>query len=50
MLAYFKYANFFLSSLEEALTRAGAHTSLQVLRVILPIGISFYTSEAVAAL
>jgi alginate O-acetyltransferase complex protein AlgI len=47
LLVYFKYANFFLHSLEEALHAAGADVSLPVLRVILPIGISFYTFEAI---
>jgi alginate O-acetyltransferase complex protein AlgI len=48
LLAYFKYANFFLRSLEEALNAAGATASFPVLRVILPIGISFYTFEAIS--
>jgi alginate O-acetyltransferase complex protein AlgI len=47
LLAYFKYANFFLDSLETALRAAGADVSLPVLQVILPIGISFYTFEAI---
>ncbi|HEV3023081.1 MAG TPA: MBOAT family O-acyltransferase, partial [Pirellulales bacterium] len=47
LLAYFKYANFFLRSLESALAAAGATASLPVLSVILPIGISFYTFEAI---
>jgi alginate O-acetyltransferase complex protein AlgI len=47
LLAYFKYANFFLGSLESALHAAGAAASLPVLRVILPVGISFYTFEAI---
>jgi alginate O-acetyltransferase complex protein AlgI len=47
LLCYFKYANFFLRSLEEALQAAGATASLPVLRVILPVGISFYTFEAI---
>jgi alginate O-acetyltransferase complex protein AlgI len=47
LLAYFKYANFFLHSLEEAVRAAGAAASLPVLRVLLPIGISFYTFEAI---
>jgi alginate O-acetyltransferase complex protein AlgI len=47
LLGYFKYANFFLRSLEEALHAGGASASLPVLRVILPIGISFYTFEAI---
>jgi alginate O-acetyltransferase complex protein AlgI len=47
LLCYFKYANFFLDSLETALVAAGAQVSLPVLKVILPIGISFYTFEAI---
>jgi alginate O-acetyltransferase complex protein AlgI len=47
LLCYFKYANFFLRSLEEALQLAGASASLPVLKVILPVGISFYTFEAI---
>src|SRR5712692_7453294 len=47
LLCYFKYANFFLRSVEEALTALGAAASLPVLQVILPIGISFYTFEAI---
>jgi alginate O-acetyltransferase complex protein AlgI len=47
LLCYFKYANFFLRSLEDALRAAGASASLPVLSVILPIGISFYTFEAI---
>jgi alginate O-acetyltransferase complex protein AlgI len=48
VLCYFKYANFFLRSLEEALRAAGASASLPLLSVILPIGISFYTFEAIS--
>ncbi len=47
LLVYFKYANFFLRSVEDALNAAGATASLPVLKVILPIGISFYTFEAI---
>jgi alginate O-acetyltransferase complex protein AlgI len=47
LLVYFKYANFFLHSVEEAARAAGATASLPVLKVILPIGISFYTFEAI---
>jgi hypothetical protein len=47
LLCYFKYANFFLRSLEESLRAGGASVSLPVLRIILPIGISFYTFEAI---
>jgi len=47
LLCYFKYANFFLLSLDEALIAAGSSTWFRPLRVILPIGISFYTFEAI---
>lgn len=47
LLCYFKYANFFLASLEQALHTVGSTASLPVLSVILPIGISFYTFEAI---
>jgi alginate O-acetyltransferase complex protein AlgI len=47
LLCYFKYANFFLGSLEQALNSLGCHTSLPVLKVLLPVGISFYTFEAI---
>jgi alginate O-acetyltransferase complex protein AlgI len=48
LLIYFKYANFFLRSLEDGLRLVGAEASLPVLSVILPIGISFYTFEAIS--
>ncbi len=47
LLAYFKYANFFLQSLGAALNDVGASTSMPLLRIIAPIGISFYTFEAI---
>jgi alginate O-acetyltransferase complex protein AlgI len=47
LLVYFKYANFFLDSLGQFLHLLGASTSMPVLQVILPIGISFYTFEAI---
>lgn len=48
VLCYFKYANFFLESLRLALESIGAKASFPVLSVILPIGISFYTFEAIS--
>jgi alginate O-acetyltransferase complex protein AlgI len=48
ILCYFKYVNFFLRSLEEVLRSSGSAASLPVLSVILPIGISFYTFEAIS--
>jgi alginate O-acetyltransferase complex protein AlgI len=47
LLCYFKYANFFLVSLDEALIAAGAHTWFSTMAVMLPVGISFYTFEAI---
>ena len=47
VLVIFKYANFFLDSLKEAVQQFGASASLPVLSVMLPIGISFYTFEAI---
>jgi alginate O-acetyltransferase complex protein AlgI len=47
LLCYFKYVNFFLSSLEQAATACGLTLSMPVLQVILPVGISFYTFEAI---
>lgn len=47
LLFYFKYANFFLQSVEAALHAAGQSSALPVLNVILPVGISFYTFEAI---
>jgi alginate O-acetyltransferase complex protein AlgI len=48
LLCYFKYVNFFLASVEQALRAAGASVSFPVLSVILPIGVSFYTFEAIS--
>ena len=47
LLAYFKYTNFFLDSLSEALQSIGLGTSKYALSIIVPFGISFYTFEAI---
>ncbi len=47
LLCYFKYANFFLESLRAACDAAGLGSSFPVLSVVLPVGISFYTFEAI---
>ncbi len=47
LLAYFKYANFFLDSLQQLLATSGLTVSMPLLAVILPVGISFYTFEAI---
>ena len=43
ILGFFKYFNFFIDSAASALTSIGLEPHLPVLRVILPVGISFYT-------
>ena len=45
LLAYFKYANFFLHSINSI-----GHTDFQTLDMVLPIGISFYTFTQIAFL
>jgi len=47
LLCYFKYANFFLHSLQEVLNQLGISTAFPALQMIIPIGISFYTFEAI---
>ncbi len=47
LLCYFKYVNFFLGSLQESLRLVGVSASLPLLSVVLPVGISFYTFEAI---
>jgi alginate O-acetyltransferase complex protein AlgI len=42
-LAIFKYYNFFITSFAQGLESAGIHINVWTLKVILPIGISFYT-------
>ncbi len=42
-LGVFKYYNFFEKSLADALAQAGIHTDFYTLKIILPVGISFYT-------
>jgi D-alanyl-lipoteichoic acid acyltransferase DltB (MBOAT superfamily) len=48
MLGYFKYYNFFAESLQAALGSAGFTVRLAHLRVVLPIGISFYTFQSMS--
>ncbi|MGZ4759513.1 MAG: MBOAT family O-acyltransferase [Acidimicrobiales bacterium] len=48
VLGYFKYANFFLSSFTERLSSIGVHVSDPTISVILPIGISFFTFQAIS--
>jgi alginate O-acetyltransferase complex protein AlgI len=48
ILGFFKYYDFFLSNVAAALADLGVSTSQVVLRIILPVGISFYTFHAVS--
>ncbi len=44
-LGYFKYANFFINSINSA-----AHTDIHLAQIVLPIGISFFTFTQIAFL
>ena len=46
LLGFFKYFNFFTSELTDALNQMGVHLNLNSLHIILPLGISFYTLQA----
>jgi len=48
LLGFFKYFNFFIDSLHSLGTLVGVDLPLPTLRVILPIGISFYTFQALS--
>ncbi|HEY2154933.1 MAG TPA: MBOAT family O-acyltransferase [Isosphaeraceae bacterium] len=48
LLAVFKYADFFLASFEAALASCGVRAPMPLLRLVLPVGISFYTFEAIS--
>ena len=48
VLGYFKYAGFFAASLVNALGSAGIHPGVPLLQVALPVGISFFTFQAIS--
>jgi alginate O-acetyltransferase complex protein AlgI len=48
MLGFFKYFNFFADNVHAALAAAGMDVGMPVLRVLLPVGISFYTFQAMS--
>lgn len=48
ILGFFKYFDFFATSASRLLTSVGLPSSPFVLRVILPVGISFYTFQALS--
>ncbi len=47
-LAYFKYFNFFIENLNSTLFRFGSNTHFDILNIILPIGLSFHTFQAMS--
>ena len=48
MLGFFKYFNFFIENVHAALAGLGMDVGMPVLRVLLPVGISFYTFQAMS--
>ncbi|MHB8079590.1 MAG: MBOAT family O-acyltransferase [Candidatus Krumholzibacteriia bacterium] len=48
ILAVFKYCGFFVVSFGELLGRLGLEAHLPVLRIVLPVGISFYTFQSLS--
>ena len=48
LLGYFKYANFFIENWIDAWATAGVHMNPWSLKVILPVGISFYTFQTLS--
>jgi alginate O-acetyltransferase complex protein AlgI len=46
LLVYFKYSNFFIENVNAVLSLMGAH-HIQWTKLVLPIGISFYTFETI---
>lgn len=47
-LGFFKYHNFFISSVQDGLEELGLSTNLPLLQVVLPVGISFFTFQALS--
>ncbi len=48
MLGFFKYFNFFVDNMHAVLASAGMSWDKPTLRVLLPVGISFYTFQAMS--
>ena len=48
LLGYFKYSNFFIESWVDAWATAGVTMHVSSLKVILPVGISFYTFQTLS--
>ncbi|MEG0839193.1 MAG: MBOAT family O-acyltransferase [Hydrogenoanaerobacterium sp.] len=50
ILAFLKYAGFFAGNLNKVFSIVGMDTSIPILNLILPLGISFYTFQAIGYL
>ena len=48
MLGYFKYFDFFIENVRDALALVGVQTNLHTLGILLPVGISFYTFQTMS--
>ena len=48
VLGFFKYYGFFLTSVSGGLAKLGFHTDPPLLQIVLPVGISFFTFQALS--
>jgi alginate O-acetyltransferase complex protein AlgI len=48
MLGFFKYFNFFIDSFSFLISQFGLQPNIKTLRIILPVGISFYTFQSLS--
>lgn len=48
LLAFFKYTDFFITSFNDAFTFMGRPLGIDTLRIVLPVGISFYTFQSLS--
>jgi alginate O-acetyltransferase complex protein AlgI len=48
ILAFFKYANFFVESFAELMQTIGLPVNLTLAHIVLPVGISFYTFQSLS--
>lgn len=48
ILGFFKYSNFFVDSAADVIRALGFHADLPTLKLILPVGISFYTFHGIS--
>ena len=48
VLAFFKYVNFFIPTIITLLTRSGMAPDAQLIRILLPAGLSFYTLKKIS--